>query len=180
MSKVEEKKESKKEQIYEVMLSMADPNTGRVAVSGAQVGKLIGISAGSARLYVNELVKEGTLVQISETKSGIPTLYRIPSLCKGDVLTHYEIENKTLPPYEPEREKELLYEQELKNIDTTKPIVSDEVSEEFTLRDEDVLRWIRTEARWTLESQEELIGKLMTGYLQLYRSLEKIAKRDFK
>ena len=180
MSKVEEKKESKKEQIYEVMLSMADPNTGRVAVSGAQVGKLIGIAAGSARLYINELVKEGTLVQISETKTGNPTLYRIPALCRGDVLTHYEIEKKTLPPYEPNRAQEMLHEEEIKSVDTRKPIASnEELAEEFPLRDEDVLRWVRNEAKWALESQEELIGKLMTGYLHMYRSLEKIAKRDF-
>lgn len=176
MSKVEGKKESKKEQIYEVMLSMADPNTGRVAVSGAQVGKLIGIAAGSARLYINELVKEGTLVQISETKTGNPTLYRIPALCKGDVLTHYEIEKKTLPPYEPNRAQEILHEQAIKNVDTTKKI--DEVDLGYPTTPEAKLRYFQNEAKWAIDCQEDVVSKILTGYLQMYRSLEKIAKGE--
>ena len=78
------------EKLYLYLLSIADPTTGRVAATGAMAGKHLGISANSARLYLMELCKEGKVVQISEARPGVATLYRIPSLCKGDTRTYFE------------------------------------------------------------------------------------------
>ena len=76
--------------VYDYMLERADPKTGRIAVSAPMLAKHISTEPRTARVYVAALVHSGKLVQISETKRGTTTLYRIPALCSGDVLTHVE------------------------------------------------------------------------------------------
>lgn len=76
--------------LYDHLLSIADPVTGRVAITGREAGKIIGATSQSGRTYLEGLCREGKLVRISEVKSGVPTLFRIPSMCLGDTLTYYE------------------------------------------------------------------------------------------
>ena len=93
----EELKKGRIEDIYEYMLERADPKTGRVAIAGSAIGKELGMSAGSARRYLKEMCNKGKLVQLSVMKKGTATLYRLPAMCKGDVVTHYEADQKVTP-----------------------------------------------------------------------------------
>ena len=80
--------------LYDHVLSIADPATGRVALTGAQAGEIIDSTSQCGRTYLAAMCNAGKLVRISEIKSGTPTLYRLPAMCKGDVLTYYEEANK--------------------------------------------------------------------------------------
>lgn len=84
------------QQLYDHLLTLADPNTGRVAITGEMVSKEFGVTGSCGRSYIAELCGRGKLVRISEIKKGTPTLYRIPALCKGDVMTYYEETQKRL------------------------------------------------------------------------------------
>lgn len=89
-STVERRRTETEERILDYLISIADPKTGRVAVSGAGLANELGIGSQTARTYLAGMVKDGTLVQISEVKRGNLTLYRIPAMVRGDVVTHYE------------------------------------------------------------------------------------------
>jgi hypothetical protein len=89
-SKRAEAKRGRMETVYQYLLSIADPMTGRVATTGEMVGDVVGITGAAGRVYLQALCREGKIVRISDVRQGQQTLYRIPALCKGDVLTYYE------------------------------------------------------------------------------------------
>ena len=90
MSKHERNAAAKVNALYDALVSMADPETGKVAMSGPQAGALIECGATAARSYLGQLVMDGRIIQISTPKTGTPTVYRIPAMTRGDVRTTFQ------------------------------------------------------------------------------------------
>lgn len=159
MSKHERNAVAKVNALYDALVSMADPETGKVAMSGPQAGALIECGATAARSYLGQLVMDGRIIQISTPKTGTPTVYRIPAMTRGDVLTTYEQPRPSVPMAVHQRPKE--------------PEVPLPVLKEPTKRDYGKIA--KSRAKTALMEQEDLIGKLLTGYLIMYKALEEIA-----
>lgn len=170
VSKVEKRKVERADQLYEHMLALADPVSGKVAISGPQAGQVLGCGAAAARTYLAQLVMEGRLVQVSETKTGKPTLYRMPAFTKGDVrTTHVEPKQfvepmkMTLPPVMPYYSAErTLADRERRVKESSSPATQGASAQDI--------------AKDALMEQETLMSKILLGYMDMYRALEEIAK----
>ena len=152
MSKHERNAAAKVNALYDALVSMADPETGKVAMSGPQAGALIECGATAARSYLGQLVMDGRIIQISTPKTGTPTVYRIPAMTRGDVRTTYQDRLKE-PPEKPELPLPV-HEGPVKKC---------------------ACKIAKSRAKSALMEQEDLIGKLLTGYLIMYKALEEIA-----
>lgn len=171
VSKTEQRSMAREEKLYEHLISIADPVSGKVAISGPQAGEAIGCGAPAARLFLGKLVKDGKLVQISDTKTGTPTLYRIPAFSKGDVRTTYmepkqivepEPMKMTLPPVEPYYSAErTLADRERRVRESSSPATQGASAQDI--------------AKAALKEQEDLMSKILIGYMNMYRALEEIA-----
>ena len=83
------KKYDRAEQIYDYLLERANPETGKIVVSGDRLGKDLKMAANTARLYLATLVKDGRVIQLTETREGAQTTYKVAALCKGDTTVTY-------------------------------------------------------------------------------------------
>ena len=157
VSKTEQRSMAREEKLYEHLISIADPVSGKVAISGPQAGEAIGCGAPAARLFLGKLVKDGKLVQISDTKTGTPTLYRIPAFSKGDVRTTY-MEPKQIVEPEP-----------MKMTIPNPPMIKHQFPATQGASAQDI-------AKAALKEQEDLMSKILIGYMNMYRALEEIAE----
>lgn len=169
MSKHERNATAKVNALYDALVSMADPETGKVAMSGTQAGTLIECGATAARSYLGQLVMDGRIIQISTPKTGTPTVYRIPAMTRGDIRTTFtdilrEKPVKDPKTYVPDKPKEPA---------SIGPLIGETLQKEPTKRDYGKIA--KSRAKTALMEQEDLIGKLLTGYLIMYKALEEIA-----
>lgn len=155
MSKHERNAAAKVNALYDALVSMADPETGKVAMSGPQAGALIECGATAARSYLGQLVMDGRIIQISTPKTGTPTVYRIPAMTRGDVRTTYQDKLKEYP------------------MQPIQPLVGETQPKEPVKKC--ACKIAKSRAKSALMEQEDLIGKLLTGYLIMYKALEEIA-----
>lgn len=172
MSKHERNAAAKVNALYDALVSMADPETGKVAMSGPQAGALIECGATAARSYLGQLVMDGRIIQISTPKTGTPTVYRIPAMTRGDVRITWE-----KPPGLVRREE--LEEQKAAEVREKHQDVFDAMAEVGPTPTSSMKKSpsevAKRKARFALERQECILGKLVEGYLVLYKTLEEIA-----
>ena len=159
MSKHERNAAAKVNALYDALVSMADPETGKVAMSGPQAGALIECGATAARSYLGQLVMDGRIIQISTPKTGTPTVYRIPAMTRGDVRTTYEQPRPSVP---------MAVHQIPKEPEVPLPVLKEPTKRDYR-------KIAKSRAKTALMEQEDLIGKLLTGYLIMYKALEEIA-----
>lgn len=171
MSKHERNAAAKVNALYDALVSMADPETGKVAMSGTQAGALIECGATAARSYLGQLVMDGRIIQISTPKTGTPTVYRIPAMTRGDVRTTYQDSPREAPVKHPST----YVLDKLKESPTQpiQPLVGETQPKEPVKKC--ACKIAKSRAKSALMEQEDLIGKLLTGYLIMYKALEEIA-----